>query len=79
MELKATMSLQTEKINIAKLVLSIENKSVLKQVKELLNATKSDWWDGISKSEKTLFEEGIKAVELGKTKPHKEVMKRFRK
>ena len=38
-----------------------------------------DWWDKISDGERAAVEEGLKQIEEGKTIPHEEVMKKYRK
>jgi hypothetical protein len=47
--------------------------------KEIENGAKLDWWDGISKEEKDLFEEGLRDLKQGKVKKHKEVMGKYRR
>jgi predicted transcriptional regulator len=69
------MNLQAEKIQLAKMVLSIENKSIVQQIKDVLYSSKADWWNTISKEEQKVIKEGIADLDNGLSKPHKEVMK----
>ncbi len=73
------MTLQTDKIQLAKMILSVDDKSILKQIKDVLNASKSDWWDNISKEEKLSIEEGLKDLSSGKKSSHESVMKKYKK
>jgi predicted transcriptional regulator len=73
------MNLQAEKIQLAKMVLSIENKSIVQQIKDLLVSSKADWWNTISKEEQKAIKEGIADLDNGLSKPHKEVMKKYAK
>lgn len=73
------MSLQTDKIRLAKMILSVENKSIIQQIKDVLNATKSDWWDEISTEEKSAIKEGLSDLNKGKKISHENVMKKYKK
>ena len=72
------MNIQAQKIELAKMILSIENKSVLQQIKEVLTASKTDWWDELSDQEKASIDEGIALADKGKLIHHEQVMKKVK-
>ena len=57
------MNLQAEKIQLAKMILSIENKSIVQQIKDVLDSSKSDWWNTISKEEQRAIKEGLEDLD----------------
>ncbi len=73
------MSLQTEKLEIAKLVLSTENKSVLQQIKTIFATEKIDLWDELPDKIKRDVEEALLQSKAGLGKPHNEVFKKYKK
>lgn len=73
------MSLQTEKIQLARLILSLNDRSVLLQIKDVLFASKEDWWDTISMAEQESINQGLKELASGKRKSHTEVMSNYKK
>ncbi len=72
------MTIQAQKLELVKLILDIEDKSVLKNIKQLVTASKKDWWDEISEAERKAIKEGIAQADRGEVVPHKEVMKKIR-
>jgi 23S rRNA maturation mini-RNase III len=53
---------------------------VVKMVHAMLQANaETDWWDEIGEDEKASIERGLKNGAEGKTKTHKEVMKKYKK
>jgi predicted transcriptional regulator len=73
------MNLQAEKIQLAKMILSIENKSIVQQIKDVLHSSQADWWNTISKEEQRAIKEGLNELDNGMFKSHKEVMKKYHK
>jgi predicted transcriptional regulator len=73
------MNLQAEKIQLVKMILSIENKSIVQQIKDVLHSTQQDWWNTISKDEQRAIKQGLDELDKGMFKSHKEVMKKYRK
>ncbi len=73
------MSLQSEKLEIAKLVLSTENKSVLMQIKNIFEIEKVDFWDELPDRIKGDVKEALIQSKRGLGKPHNEVMKKYKK
>lgn len=72
-------------MSIAELRLALIDKimhmeeSALLNVNTLLEESKEDWWDLLSKEEQEEIEEGLAQAERGELIPHDEVMKIFDK
>ncbi len=60
------MDIQTSKIELAKLILNIENKSVLEKIINVLKTEQSDFWNELSKAEKVEIKMGIEQLDSGK-------------
>ncbi len=73
------MSLQTQKIQIAKTLLDTTNEALVKQVKALLSAYDTDLWDELSEHQKSCVKEAQSDYKKGKVKTHNEVMKKYKK
>lgn len=73
------MNLQAEKISIAKTLLDTNSEALIKQVKAILGIYKTDLWDELSDYQKSCVKEARAELEKGKGKPHKEVMKKYKK
>lgn len=59
------MDLQTAKIELAKLILSIDSPSLIAKIKELLTKESSDFWHTLSESEKQEIIFGIDQLDKG--------------
>ena len=73
------MNLQTEKIEIAKILLDTKSEALVKQVKAVLNSYKTDLWDELSDYQKSCVKEAQSELKEGKGIPHKTVMKKYKK
>lgn len=73
------MSLQSEKIEIAKTLLETKSEALIKQVKAVLSAYDTDLWDELSDYQKSCVKEAKAEFIAGKGKPHSEVMKKYKK
>ncbi len=73
------MSIQSEKLEIAKLVLETENKSLLMQIKTIFETEKIDFWEELPKKIKADVNEALLQSKVGLGKPHNEVMKKYKK
>lgn len=64
----------------AKKYIDTADEKVVKMVHAMLevNAEK-DWWDDVSGDAKVSIEKGLKDAKAGRTTPHKEVMKKYKK
>ncbi|NQY09109.1 MAG: hypothetical protein HRT71_06280 [Flavobacteriales bacterium] len=61
------MDLQTTKIELAKLILDLENPSIVKKIVNLLKAEQTDFWDDLSKAEKEEIGLGIRQLNAGQS------------
>ena len=59
------MTIQAQKLELVKLILDIDDKTVLSNFLQLVKASKEDWWDKISDKEKASIEEGILQADHG--------------
>ena len=73
-----TMNIAVSKIELAKQILSINDKSIIRQVKALLEVQKDDWYDELPEYVKQSVEISEKQLANGEGIPHKEVMKKYK-
>ncbi len=59
------MDLQTSKIELAKLILSIESAEFVEKLKAFVIREKKDFWDELSLSEQKEIDKGIKELDNG--------------
>ncbi len=59
------MDIQTAKIELAKIILSIENAEFIEKIKNFISKEKKDFWDNLTLSEKAEIELGIKQLDDG--------------
>jgi hypothetical protein len=56
------------------------DEKVVKMIYAMLQVNaEADWWDDVSDEAKKSIEKGLQDVAAGKIKPHKEVMKKYKK
>jgi predicted transcriptional regulator len=64
----------------AKKYIDTADEKVVKMIHAMLQINaETDWWDDTSDAAKASIEKGLKDAAAGKTKPHKEVMKKYKK
>ncbi|KAB2916195.1 hypothetical protein QQ054_35455 [Oscillatoria amoena NRMC-F 0135] len=74
------MDIQTEKLQLMKMLLETEDKSILKQLKAVFDSrTKSDIWDEWDDEVRKDVEEAIAELDRGEGIPHAVVMQEFSK
>mgnify|MGYP000105991279 CR=1 FL=1 len=73
------MSLQSEKIEIAKTLLDTKSEALIKQIKAVLSAYDTDLWDELSDYQRSCVKEAKAEFKAGKGKSHSEVMKKYKK
>jgi len=59
------MDLQTSKVELAKMILNIENQSIIDKIITLLKSEKNDFWLELSENEKKNIELGISQLDKG--------------
>jgi hypothetical protein len=71
------MDIKAEKIELARLILGIENEGILRKIKALVMEETSDWWDEIPENVKRDILAAEKELDQGKGIPHEEVLKKY--
>jgi hypothetical protein len=59
------MDIQTSKIELVKLILSIENSEFIEKVTDFIKNEKSDFWNDLSSTEKKEIQKGIHDLDNG--------------
>jgi predicted transcriptional regulator len=59
--------------------LNVQQKKVVLSVVKTFAQEEADWWEGVETAAEESIERGLKEAASGKVKPHKEVMKKYRK
>jgi len=73
------MNLQTEKLEIMKLILETDNPSLLKSIKKLFwTQGKTDFWETLSSDHKEDILQGMKDIENGDVVDYDQFMEKFR-
>jgi mRNA-degrading endonuclease toxin of MazEF toxin-antitoxin module len=73
------MNIQAQKIELTKQLLEINSEVVLKQIKALLTAHKTDLWDELSDEQKASVKRAKTQLANGEGVAHKDVMKKYKK
>ncbi len=60
------MDIQTSKIELVKMILSIKNEKFIEKITEFIQKEKVDFWNELSLSEQNEIEQGIAALNTGK-------------
>lgn len=71
------MDLQTQKIELAKLLLETEDVSLLNEIKYLFIKRESDFWDELPQQVRDGINRGLNQAKEGLVTPHEEVMKKY--
>jgi predicted transcriptional regulator len=77
----AAKTIDTKIINYLKVLNNKEKKAVLTVAETFAKESKqtTDFWDELSKEQKTAIDKAIKEADQGKLTSHKEVMKQLRR
>ena len=74
------MNIQAEKLELIKMLVSIQDTKVLKKVKTLLEKEQSDdFFHTLNKEQVASIERGLDQIKKGKTISHVKVKKRYEK
>lgn len=73
------MNLQTEKLEIVRMLLNTNDQSLIQEVKALFRSRQADWWDEVDEQQKQVILEGLAQADRGQTVPHQEAVKMFGK
>jgi len=71
------MDIQTSKIELAKIILSIENTEFIEKIKNFISKEKKDFWDDLTASEKAEIELGIKQLDNGERTSYNDFLKKI--
>ncbi len=74
------MNIQAEKLELIKMLVTIQDSALLKKIKKLLEKEQSDdFFCNLSNEQIASIERGLEDVKKGKTIPHEKVKKRYSK
>jgi hypothetical protein len=74
------MNIQTEKLEIMRLILETDNPSLLESIKRLFNKESSqDFWTTLSQEQKNEIIVGLDEIEKGETVEYDDFKKRHKK
>ncbi len=74
------MNIQAEKLELIKVLVTIQDISILKKIKKLLEKEQNDdFFYNLNKEQIVSIERGLEQVRKGKTIPHEKVKKRYAK
>jgi hypothetical protein len=73
------MNIQSEKIEIIKLILETDNPGILESVKNIFKkSTTTDFWETLPVEQKEDIIQGIKEIENGEVVDYEDFMKNYR-
>ncbi len=73
------MNIQTEKLELMKMILETDNPDILRSLKEIFsNKEEDDYWDSLSGDEKADILAGIRDIENGNVIDYEEFMAKYR-
>jgi uncharacterized protein YehS (DUF1456 family) len=74
------MNIQSEKLELIKMLVSVKDEKVIKKVKNLLQKEQEeDFYNTLNNEQIASIERGLDDVKKGKTIPHSKVKKRYEK
>ncbi len=73
------MRLSEKKLEVTQAILNTDNMAMLRQVKAVIEAYKTDLWDELSDRHKQSIATARKQLKNGEGIPHKTVMKKYKK
>ena len=71
------MDIQASKIELAKMIMEIEDSKLIEKVRNLINKEKKDFYDKLSEDEKLEVRYGIEQLDRGQKISWEEVYKRI--
>jgi len=74
------MNIQTQKINLAKMILETDNPTILESVKNIfVKAKQQDFWETMPVEQKQEIEKGLSDILREDTVEYESIMKKYRK
>ena len=78
--MKNNLNIEKEKLAIIKWVKSLKDDSAIEKLRMLReHPRKLDWWDEITREEKTAIDKGLAEIKAGRVRPHKDAKKLYEK
>lgn len=71
------MNIQTSKIELVKMILTIKNEKFIEKITEFIQKEKVDFWNELSLSEQNEIEQGIAALNTGKRVEFNDFLKKI--
>lgn len=72
------MDIQTEKIELMKLLLNTNNPKIIQSIKQVFKKEEGDFWDDLSAEQQAEIELGIHQINEGQVKDYESIMKKHR-
>lgn len=79
MKISKQMSLESEKIEVIKLLAETKDMEMIKRVKGVMLESNPDWWDELTQEQEASIKLGLAQLKKGQGIPHEKVMKRYKK
>jgi predicted transcriptional regulator len=73
------MNLASQKIELAKRILDMEDEEMIHHIKAVIESGSEDWYINLPQEVKDSIAKGLAQSAKGETIPHKEVMKKYQK
>lgn len=74
------MNIQSQKINLAKMILETDNPTILESVKNIfVKAKQQDFWETMPEEQKLEIDKGLAEIVSDDTVEYESVMKKHRK
>lgn len=71
------MNIQTEKLELVRMILDTDNPSILSSIRRIFTSSKEvDFWDSLSQFQKEEILKGIEEVENGETVDYEDFIKK---
>ena len=71
------MDLQSSKIELAKMILSIDNIEFIEKLKSFVKKERKDFWSELTLSEKNEIEKGIRELDNGEKIAYSDFLKKI--
>lgn len=71
------MDLQSSKIELAKMILSIDNIKFIERLKSFVKKERKDFWSELTLSEKNEIEKGIRELDNGEKIAYSDFLKKI--
>jgi predicted transcriptional regulator len=73
------MSIAITKVELAKRLLSTNDKGIINHIKAVFESHSSDWWDELPSDIKKQIEKGLAEANRGEGISHEQAMKKYKK